>query len=64
MVGSVFIVAVGTPLFGERLPSDPALLVLRLAGFAGILLGSALIGWGGHAATLEPPASMSVRFGK
>jgi multidrug transporter EmrE-like cation transporter len=64
MVGSVFMVAVGTPVFGERLPSDPALLVLRLAGFAGILLGSALVGWGGHAATLEPPAAMSVRFGK
>lgn len=32
ITGSVFFIAAGTWLFGERLPADPAMLILRLAG--------------------------------
>ncbi len=47
VVASAFVVATGMVAFGEHLPSDPALRVLRVVGFAGILLGSALVGWRG-----------------
>jgi len=40
---SVYVVAIGTFLFGERLPDKPVVLALRLIGFAGILLGSCLL---------------------
>jgi drug/metabolite transporter (DMT)-like permease len=47
MVGSVFTVAVGTPLFGEHLPSSPLLLFFRVAGFASLAVGSAAVARGG-----------------
>lgn len=47
MVASVYLVAVGTPVFGEQLPREIAELVFRLVGFAGIVIGSAIVGWGG-----------------
>ncbi|GAB3722544.1 hypothetical protein [Nocardiopsis nanhaiensis] len=34
VVGNVFVVVVGTILFGERLPEDPLTLALRVGGFA------------------------------
>jgi hypothetical protein len=43
---AVYVVAVGTPVFGEHLPTSSAALVLRLGGFAGIVLGSMLLAWG------------------
>lgn len=54
-VTAVYVVAVGTPLFGEKLPQSTAALILRLIGFAGILLGSALLTVGAkdENATLE-----------
>lgn len=47
VVSSAYLVAVGTVIFGERLPSDPARLALRLAGFAGILVGMVVLARGG-----------------
>lgn len=63
MVGSVFVVAVGTPVFGEHLPDRSYTLVLRLAGYAGIVAGSGIVAWGGAGTTVEPAAAMSVRSG-
>ncbi|WP_047867339.1 hypothetical protein [Nocardiopsis sp. RV163] len=34
VVGNVFVVVMGTILFGERLPDDPVMLALRVGGFA------------------------------
>ena len=34
VAGNVFMVVMGTVLFGERLPEDPAMLALRVGGFA------------------------------
>jgi multidrug transporter EmrE-like cation transporter len=34
VVGNVFMVVMGTILFGERLPDDPVMLALRVGGFA------------------------------
>lgn len=34
VVGNVFMVVMGTILFGERLPDDPVMLTLRVGGFA------------------------------
>jgi drug/metabolite transporter (DMT)-like permease len=45
-VASVFVVAAGTPVFGEQFPRAPLFLTLRIAGFAGILLGSVLVSTG------------------
>ena len=61
MVGSAFVVAVGTPVFGEHLPASVLLLGLRLAGFAGILIGSTLVAWGLPAAIPpDPPPTVAV----
>jgi drug/metabolite transporter (DMT)-like permease len=46
VVCSTYIVAVGMVVFGETLPKDPVTLVLRLAGFAGVLVGSVLVATG------------------
>jgi hypothetical protein len=43
VVASTYIVAVGTVVFGEHLPSDPITLAARLAGFAGVLLGTVVV---------------------
>ena len=43
VISSGYLVAVGTPLFGEHLPTDPWRLTLRVAGFAGILIGMAIL---------------------
>ena len=56
VVASAFVVATGLVIFGEHLPADPILRLLRLVGFAGILVGSALVGWG-NADTSLPAAS-------
>ena len=45
VVASAFVVATGLVIFGEHLPADPTLRLLRLVGFAGILIGSGLVGW-------------------
>jgi len=47
IVASAFVIAVGMPVFGEHLPTDPFLSLLRIVGLLGILLGSGLVGWGG-----------------
>src|SRR5258708_31134199 len=40
ITGSVYFIVIGTWLFGERLPADPAKLALRLGG---IILASAVV---------------------
>lgn len=60
VVSSGFVVAVGMVLFSERLPSDVASSTLRLAGFAVVLVGTALLAAGGQpgaARTASPGAS-------
>jgi drug/metabolite transporter (DMT)-like permease len=42
-VTAIFVVAVGTPLFGENVPQSAFAAVLRFAGFGGILFGSILL---------------------
>lgn len=42
VVSSAYLVAVGTAIFGEHLPSDPWRLGLRLAGFIGV--GAGILG--------------------
>jgi multidrug transporter EmrE-like cation transporter len=47
VVASAYLVAVGMAVFGEHLPGDPTVLTLRIAGFAGVLVGSCLLASGG-----------------
>lgn len=42
-MSAIFVVAVGTPLYGEHLPQHVVPLILRLVGLFGILLGSTLL---------------------
>jgi len=46
VVASTYLVAVGMLVFGEHLPTDRAILVLRLTGFAGVLIGSCFLAGG------------------
>ncbi len=46
-VSAIYVTAVGTPLFGEHLPGSSFALVLRILGFAGVLLGSSMLAIGG-----------------
>jgi multidrug transporter EmrE-like cation transporter len=46
VVASTYLVAVGMLVFGEHLPIDRAILVLRLTGFAGVLIGSCFLAGG------------------
>jgi hypothetical protein len=48
VVCSTYLVAVGMVVFGESLPSDTIPLILRLAGFAGVLGGAVLVAFGGR----------------
>ncbi|MHB1487865.1 MAG: DMT family transporter [Acidimicrobiales bacterium] len=43
VISSTYVVAVGSFLFGERLPAADWRLVLRLVGFGGVLVGMALL---------------------
>ncbi len=43
VVSSTYVVAVGTVIFGEHLPASGWKLALRAAGFAGVLVGVALL---------------------
>jgi drug/metabolite transporter (DMT)-like permease len=53
VVSSTYLVAVGMVVFDEPLPRDRTTLVLRLVGFAGVLLGSVFVAVGGRKDTLE-----------
>jgi hypothetical protein len=55
---AVYVVAVGTPVFVESLPSNVGSSVLRVAGFAGVLVGSLLLAW-----KAEPGAIVAVSEG-
>jgi len=46
VVASTYLVAVGMLVFGEHLPTDRAVLILRLVGFAGVLIGSCFLASG------------------
>jgi drug/metabolite transporter (DMT)-like permease len=59
-VASAFVVAAGMIIFGEHLPAEPVLRLLRLVGFAGILVGSALVGWGNADTSLPVEAALAV----
>jgi len=39
VVSSAYLIAVGSVIFGERLPSAPGALTLRMIGFAGVVIG-------------------------
>jgi drug/metabolite transporter (DMT)-like permease len=54
VVSSTYVVAVGMALFSEPLPSDPARTALRLAGFAGVLAGTALLAGLGPSGAVGP----------
>ena len=54
VVSSTYVVAVGMALFSEPLPSDPTSTALRLAGFAGVLGGTALLAGVGPAGAVAP----------
>lgn len=49
VVSSTFVVAAGMALFAEPLPGDPASTAARLAGFAGVLVGTVLLALPGAA---------------
>jgi multidrug transporter EmrE-like cation transporter len=51
VVGSTYVVVVGTIVFGESLPTDHVVLALRAFGFAGVLVGSILLVLGGRDAS-------------
>lgn len=42
---AVYVVAVGTPVFGESLPHTVGTAVLRIAGFVSVVIGSLLFAW-------------------
>jgi len=46
VVASTYLVAVGMLVFGEHLPTARAVLVLRLVGFAGVLIGTCFLASG------------------
>jgi hypothetical protein len=48
VVCSTYVVAVGMVVFGESLPKDTVTLLLRLGGFAGVLLGTVFVATGEH----------------
>jgi drug/metabolite transporter (DMT)-like permease len=48
VVSSTYLVAIGMVVFDESLPTNPAALVLRLVGFAGVLVGSVVVATGGR----------------
>lgn len=50
VISSAYLVAVGTVVFHDPLPSDPTFLALRLTGFVGILGGTVLLAGGGSRA--------------
>jgi len=47
VICSTYLVAVGVIVFEEALPKDPVTLMLRLAGFVGVLFGAVLVATGG-----------------
>jgi hypothetical protein len=55
VVCSTYVVVVGMVVFGESLPKDTVTLVLRLGGFAGVLLGSVLVAMGQHRVDADTP---------
>jgi multidrug transporter EmrE-like cation transporter len=46
VVASTYLVAVGMLVFGEHLPTDRAAVILRLTGFAGVLIGTCFLAGG------------------
>lgn len=56
VVSSTYVVAAGMVLFDEPLPGDPARTALRLAGFAGVLVGTALLARPGPVPAPAAPA--------
>lgn len=61
VISSGYLVAVGTVIFGEHLPADPARLALRVAGFAGIVVGMFLLARGeGLTVAFTAPAQEAV----
>jgi drug/metabolite transporter (DMT)-like permease len=46
VLSSVYLVAVGTVIFGEHLPADPWRMGLRMGGFAGVVVGMAALARG------------------
>lgn len=56
VISSVYVVALGMPVFGERFPSDPARSLLRFAGFAAVLVGTFVLAGPGAEGGPDPAA--------
>ena len=65
VVCSTYVVAVGTIVFSESFPREPAMLALRIGGFVGVLLGTVLVASGGFRETPEelPPIESDLGLG-
>jgi drug/metabolite transporter (DMT)-like permease len=65
VVASTYLVAVGMVVFSESLPKETTTLVLRLGGFAGVLIGSVLVAAGGRNEKVEvrPPIESDLGLG-
>jgi multidrug transporter EmrE-like cation transporter len=66
VVCSTYLVAVGTVVFGEQLPTDPVTLALRLAGFVGVLAGSIVVASGGKSTSevMTPAPEVDLGLGR
>jgi len=64
VVCSTYLVAVGTVVFGEHVPTDPVELALRYGGFLGVLVGSVLVAaTGSSSADFGPAPAPEVDLG-
>jgi hypothetical protein len=65
VICSTYLVAIGMIIFDESIPRDITTLVLRLGGFAGVLLGSVLVAVGGRegSSTHIPPMESDLGMG-
>ncbi len=67
-IASVYVVAIGMVIFGESLPASLALTLLRISGFALVLLGSWFFATGSTSIVVpvptQVPAALDTRDGK
>jgi hypothetical protein len=65
VVCSTYLVAIGMVVFGESLPGNHTILILRFAGFVGVLVGSVLVAVGGqdNSEAAMPPSDSDLGLG-
>jgi hypothetical protein len=61
VASSAFVVAAGMIVFGEHFPPSLGSRLLRLVGFGGILIGSALVGWTKAEVAAAEPVAIPVK---